>query len=1357
MPQSQQVQVTFAGGANPAVPTHLITPEQVVTATNIDFSLINGALAPRQGSYKRATASTVALGTIFVNYNSASALLTGPSYVSDAAGATFRGTGIGATSYTSILTGGAASTAFPNAIQSFENYTIVSGNGKQFKDDGTNVTDWIKASPGTPTVSTNTLTGIDVLGGDSWICTEGTLVSGTDTITFVNDGNPGIGAAISFTGTSTNLDLNGTYTVGGAGVHTFNIAFSDPAGVISVSYDYSIGDNTFDQYLHFEAGQFGNIGTLSSALLQQVATTTDTALLQSVNPYLTSQFNAITNFSNVLTNWQIPATNFQFIGNSLPTGDLFGTIGAVRLIVISTNTCTITIDNPQVYGAEKFPLTDNQVGYTYWQTFVSLDTNGNKLDESAVSNTSSGPTIIQNGNFSVSIPTNPAGTSGVNGVITYRQGGLMFSPFAVSTITYVGAASVSTFTSGTTTTTTTYGSTFTDTLSDIQALLQGFAITSNLFSKTTFPANISCICEPMADRIFFGSANILYWSLPGQIGSFPQSSFQEIARQGDNIQDILAFYPGLIVVNRESIYEMYGSDFETGQYTLLRIGANVGSVAKKTLIKTPFGVPLLNGDGLSIFTPGANAPAKIPWFENRYADIFKGSFIFSPATYKGARIPALNLSYIQESVACFSNNKLYIGMPTGTATLPNTLFVLDFTLQQAWHYTYPFNFTSLYNDTRNIGIYAGTDDGKVMQLEAGTVDQNTGGTNTGIVWYAKTKSWTAASHTVVENVMVDSVGNPIQVRALYDSTNTVTAGTLTNTDRHWSVPPLNGTFINEVVFDITGTCSVGTLTSTGILQAVYGLGFQMLSEPVPVRYWRTDYNNPDQQAGVLEGLQIADKLWDVEYYDLTVIGTDVVTAVTFIDNTAVMTATISGPTNGRIVQEQAFPPEIYGRIAYTTYTSTNTAVFFKPFETRYQVRPEPAKVNYYRSDIESLEENIVEAFDVDINPNGTTFGTAYVDNIAISTATITGTKRQSYTFDTPFTTYPINLYGRTFYVAYTGTGLKMYNTWFHKRLEPDRWSEYISPVVTGDEREIKVFKPEINPLGNTVLATTYLAGTAISTHTITGSVRLQYTFSLPVEKFSRSVHAAYRVVPTTGPGTDTNTGRFKHYTTEFEGPVEPPRVTLWRTGPYPYESNRFMKTWSPLLDPISGTVTGTLIVEDTIVNISTFTGNRRQWFTVGIDLETTNNFALFTGSRWEAVYSGTAQFKHYDTKLESDISPFKKATWSFHYKKLGGATQLDMGRFWSAYVDVPVGPIVGTYYWDIDNAPFVTGTLTFAQGRSWTDRISLPPGARGRLFEFRLYGPNNLEVYNVNMDMALEGIKGLTRRGKSGAPPDPEF
>lgn len=1349
-PPTSQQEIVFSS-VNPWQPASALANGEVQSANNVDFSLMNGALTPRRGSVLFGTGGTSPLTQIFHNYNDPSSIITGPLYITDSLGNLYRNpTG---TVFTQIASNVTGSVPFPPAISNYRQYTLIAGYPGVYKDDGTNVTEWIKQSPSAPTVVVNTQTAITLTG--TYTVTDGSLLGTTsNTATFVTSAGNTACAKFIFT-SNTNLTTNGSAPVGNWGVFFADMGFSNPTQLTNVGVDFSIGDATFLNYWHAEISpQNGGVivtSNNSEALINaQLTVGTNTSstvtsqdkldIWSNLSQYNFNPLSFVPTVANSLSPLAFTVPQFNLVAQNVVGtlgADLWANIGALRFTFQTIGTCTMTTADPVIYGDERHPLTDVNSGYYYWQTFATTNTSGFKIDEGAPSSPA-GPFMMQNAQAVVKQVGTATGTlHGVNAIITYRQGGYMQDSYAISTVSYGTALS-----------------TITDTQNDIDALTNNFVMPRGLMPQSFFPGICSSISQAVADRIFIAAGNLIRWSLPGQIGSFPLDSYQEVSHIGDQIQGILAWNPGLVIVNRSSVYEMYGTDFEHGAYTLTRTGSRRGSVAIKTIIHTPYGIPLLNQDGITMFVPGYNSDQDIGWFADKFSDVFKGNGATDPAALKGSRVPALNGGNIHFSCATYSNHKLYIAMPTGNSTYANTVFILDFAQKQAWYYTYPFNITAMLADQPLNAIFAITDTGAVMVIESGAMDHLTNGTGTSINWSARTKLWTSDSTTVLENLSIDCEGTGIVAKAYYDNSTNPVLSTITNANRAWSIPPLNGTFVNELAFDLTGSSTGSTLSS------IYAMRFGMLAEPPRVQYYRTEYDEHEWQA---------DKLWDVHYADIDIQGTSTVTYVMFVDTTAVATNSIVGPTLGRQVFEVAYPPEIYGRVAYTTYTNTGST--FKHWNTHRDARNEPAKINYWRTDIESLEENIIEAFDTDINPNGTVFGTVYVDNIAVLTATITGTNRLSYTFDVPIASYPHNTYGRTLFVAYTGTGLKHYNTWWHKRPEPDRWTEYITSWDVEDEREIKVFLPEISCMGNTVLATTWLnvgntgTLTAVSTHTMTGTARTQYTFSLPVEKYARSVRVSYQCGTVGTNGTFTYGGangpRFKHYRTVFDGPKEPPRVTLYRTGPYAFPSNHFLKTWQPLLDPLNGTVTGTLIVEDTVIQTSTFTGNRRQWYTVGIDLNTNADYALTTGSRWEAIYSCAAnqQFKHYDSKMESDTDPFRKLSWSFHYRKIGGATQLDVARFWSAFTDVEDtpdnDPILGTYWWDIDGTNFNTGTLTFDNNHQFTDRIPFPPGARGRLFEFRLYAPSTIKIHNVNVDMMEEGIKSLTRRGHPGTPQDP--
>lgn len=1396
---------------NVVAPFDALAPNELSAAQNIDFSVAGGGIIARRGCTVFGTVAATPITQIFRNYNVANNIAACPFYVIGSNGNAYRGTG--GASWTTVAGGLTGQVG----INAFNTYAVIGAMGTTVKDDGTTSTDWIKQTPTAPTVTINTLAPLAVAGSATWSVSDGTFLgtssstTGTITTSFSTDGNDN--ATVVMTMGLTNLDTNAGHQIGAMGIYFISIAFSDPTIVYRVSQDYSVGDASFTNYWHAEiTPQNGTViplnadpSTLVNAQLY-VGTNTGSALTVDQKAQMISQIrdqtqpslSGLSNIAGTLSPWGVGRTDFGFVGafnggNTSPWTQVY----AVRINVQLTGTGTITVGQPYIYGALNYPLNDISVGYTWWQTFATLDANNNKIGESKPS-PPVGPFQIQEAQAKIiTAAATGSATNGINAVITYRQGGYAQTPYAVNT-TSIGGGAVTTFT---------------DTVNDIQALGANFPLVTNIQGQTDANfANMFAVSEPFLNRVFYAENNNIHWSLPGQVDAFPNTSFAQVGYIGDNVKALSAWPTGLVIVNQNSVYEFTGGDLEAGQYQLSRSSAQKGSIAPNVCIKTPYGVPLLGYDGLSMYQPGQGVAEEIAWLRQEWGDLFYGGAGNSPGSMKYApgfegvagatRARPINYGHIISACAAYGQGKLYLAVPTGSNTINDTVYMIDFINKKVSMYVYFFatqsvGISSLFWDYQNNNLVAGTTDGKLMSLENGQVDTDTGGSAHNISFSGVTQQWTVANDTILENVscLVQAEDN-ITVTAIMDGLPVATA-TLTSTSsttggatRSWIHTPLNGTFANSLAFYI-----LGAQGATNAMDGLYQINFDLIPEPTKVIFYRTPYDDKNYEA---------DKLWDVAYYDIDIIGPGTTTAVTFVDSTAVMTQTIvTTASTGRKVYEFAFPPEIYGRVAYTTYTNTNTFTstftggtstttttgtattapvtytsvgpcYFKLWRTYYDARNEPPKINYWRTDIESLEENICDAFDVDINPNGTVTATCYVDNVAITTATITtvsggGTKRQSYTI-----TLPEEQYGRTIYVAYTGTGLKHYKTWFHLRQEPDRWTSFVTSKYSGPEHEYKVFRPELNCLGGTVLATATVDGTAVGTYTLTGSTRQSYTFSLPAQTFGRTVWASYQ-----------STTPFKHYwneartlqassqfyegSVEFVGDLEPDRVTIWRTGPYPYPSGQYLKTWNALLDPINGTVTGTLTVDDIAIATCTFTGNKRQWFTVGLDTEPATT-AISTGSRWEALYNslGTGdflgKFKHYDTKMETEAKPFGKDRWAYSYRKIGGASQVDLPRFWSieAEYDQSQGPTLPiTYYWDLINGTnFTSGTLTLTGGVQWIDRISFPPGGRSYLFLFRCTSDPGaafgagvpFKVYKVNIDLEQEGIKGLVRRETPGTP-----
>jgi hypothetical protein len=1506
----------FAGVNAQAAP-HLIGEDQVATATNIDFSLERGAASVRKGSeLYRSTASAAKVQRIFRFFNNASNVDGSPYYMGDQTGSIYQGS----STLTKLYTG--LATANEMAFGAFGDFVFAAPDDgtAQVKHDGTSTQfiDWLKEKPSSaPTITLATVTPLAVSTAFSINAGSGTYTGGVGTAS-----STGTSYRVEILGdvTSTNLSTN-SVEIGDYGVDTLEIQIDNPELVTRLSRDYSIGDTNFTNYYHTEMDIDFNDPALAGLELMiddEVATATDSniPLDEETRDQVSESIKRtiripVTRISQGLgyNAWSIPRPNFEFVGHYTSTSGVLGweNIGKVRIVVEADGPIVVNWKNWKVYGNKDHPLNDVNVGYQWWQTYATIDGDGNIIGESAPSS----PTDRYQCQFSKAVVTNTATlTSTANDithVLWYRQGGLMKDAYCV------GSSAIGT-------------ATHTDTLNDVQALMRQRQMPRNMYSRGTLPFNVTSISDPFYSRLFIAGENELIWSLPNQPDTFPKTSRTKVSHKGDNVQGLVVWNNALVIVNRDSIYELVGTEFEgrNANWILQRQGSPHGSKAKRTICRTPYGIPILDYDGIYMYQPGQGESVLLDWAMHAIQDAFGGTQAFDPVYQKGDRIPAINKSYLQNSCAAFANNKLYLAVPTGNNSLPDFVFILDFLTQKVWWYTYYANITSMYWDPIDNRMLAGTDVGQIIKLEASSTDVNDAGAQQPIVWKVQTRQWTVPSDTLLENVWLEhrgGDGNNI-LSVTYDyGISTSPIGTYTGTGKNWNIPPLSGTFAKALQFTIIGT-QAGTNTSTVAHQALYQLGWEGIQHPKRIQYWRTDH----EVAGAP-----TEKQWNVHVADLEILNgtstaTTTVLGTVYVDEAVVMTNTYTGvgSTSGRQVSYNAFPPETYGDLAYTVYRVTGTAPpvdqVFKHWQTNYHTNPEPARVNFFKSDVHSLDENICDAFDTDLNPNGTVTAISYVDNTALSTATITGTKRQSYTFALPNETY-----GRTIYVTMTGTAFKPYNVWFHLRPEPDRWSNFVSDREIGEEAIFDVAYFDINPLTstNTVTAVAYVDGVAVATHTITGGTlrrveqktlpnetygkvswvnytcatgqkakhfatwftkrpepprvanyvtdredgeqsifdavdciinplgttslvayvdnvavgtytatgtqRQSYTFALPNNTFGRTGYVVYspaslfkhyktwfhrrpepdvwsnhvsdkqagdeqwlhtlesvmdclggtvyatamvdgiavwtytmtgsgqrsyvHTLPATMYGramytiyNGSGTTKFKYYGENWEGTPEPDRVTIAETPVHPFPSNQYLRTWLVDMNPL-GTATGVIYVDNTILTTATFTGTYRQTFRVGLDVTSTLN--IQKGATLRAMYTG-ASLKHYNTEFDTEAKPFGKQTWAISYKKMGGASQIDMARFWALEAEVPNdGTATLTSVWDVDGRAFHTNTITLT-GREWLDRIPFPPDGRGYLFQQRLYSNVPIEIYKSTLDVMQVGVKGLVRRSVSG-------
>jgi hypothetical protein len=1431
MPEQTRRQVVFAG-VDAQSASHLLAEDRVQTATNVDFDLQRGAATVRRGCSSIANWSTATpVDLIYRHYNNPSNIGVSPVYTGlSALGGVVRGTGWGTAAYTGVAGTYSLGTSGA-AIGSYKRHAYIAIGTRAFKDDGTAASVWVYPTPATPTVTINTLTALTVC--NTWTVSEGTLAGGTSTATGTTDSSS---YRLCFTGVpvSTNLNSNGGLAIDDWGVDYLDILFSNPSYVVKVSRDYSIGDTSFNSYFHTEydlefADEVNPSEVFAEAELlldAQIAEGTATSsvldseeraeVVNDARVGIRSPIVRISAAANTFNAWGVSRPNFELVGKVQPTAgaSLWANIGAVRVVVEATRVCEVQIRSWEIKGAKTYPLNDAQVGYAWWQTFAKIS-GGVVLFESPASPISA-RYKVQHSQAKL-VNGVPSSWGEFTHAIYYRQGGYIQTPYAV------GTSSISDGTAAPSVTT------FTDSLTDIEVLSQGPTkkLNVNLYEQTNFPNNISAISEPFFGSLFFSATNTVFWSNLGKPEQIPFDNYVEVSHTGDEVQKLITYPTSLVIVNRDSVFELGGSVFtgRSANYVLQRSNSIRGSKAKGSVVKTPYGIPLLDYDGLYFYQPSQGVDIQYPWIEAKIKDAFKGAGGTDPAANKGSRIPAINKSYIINSQAAFYDNKLFLAVPTGSDQYAKTVFVINFNTQDCYWYSYPFFIRSMFWDFVDNCLMVGTSEGAVVQLEANN-DKDFYSVadalaNANIVWTIKTGAFTTKSDTRIENLHVEYQGSNASAFATLDGVTTSNLGTLTNTVRDWVTKSVVGTIANNIVYEVTGT-----KTSSGV-NIVYGMEWDSLPEPKRVQFYRTEHfiNN-------YEG----EKLWDVQFVDVELVCETGSAAFTllgtvYIDETAVMTHTITGPTNGRKIFTKSFPSNTFGNVSYTIFNKTGGASsdYFKLWGERFSARNEPPRINSWKTDIQSLEEQICDAVDVDIAPNGTVTSTVFVDNTSVGTYTFTGTPQQSYT-----AALPSELYGRTIYAIHNGSAFKHYRTWFHLRQEPDRWTNFVTDKDIGDESIWDAMNYDINPLGGTAYGTVYVDAAVVTTATITGTNRVGGVIALPAETYGRAGWVTWNsnlsttrfkhyktwfdrrpepdrvtnfvsdresgnekwwrtcevdinplgtvfttaVVDGVAVGTFTSTGtgrksyvhtlpiniygrtvyaihnsssssaRLKHYRTWFEGTPEPDRLSIAQSDPQPYPSSQNLRTWVAELNP-NGTCTGTVLADNTVLATATFTGTHRTTFNHGLDLD--SSLVLTNpASVLRAVYTGT-DLKHYSTQFETTPNPFGKKTWSILYKKIGGASQLDLARFWSCEIEPISGTATITSIWDIDGTAFHTNTLTFTR-QEWRDCIPFPPGGRGQLFQQRLLSDVNIFVHKSNMDVMQVGIKGLTRRTIPGTP-----
>lgn len=842
----------------------------------------------------------------------------------------------------SVLNGGVLA-AFTGTMTATEGTVTGSSTNTYFPDSV-----WLM------TATTGTGSRIVLIGttgtGSNWD-TQATFIlnpTGTAITTSTASLTYTLGGAITFHSGWPNGDTSGqsgTYTSTATVTETMSIGLygsdymllglENQQNIVSITRDLSIGDTTFTNYWTFQTTpttiQDANTDPTSLLLAGQGTfniTSQQSAMNRSRASILNPQrgnaarpnspvgrtVNKVT--TNVTpTPWAVARSDYQFVGNL--ANPAFTNIQAVRVTIEYNTTGQAAILGGVItYGGEAWCLTDEMVGLSYYQTFARVE-NGVIVAEGAAS-LPSAPQKVQYAIGEITCPTVTNTTAGITHRVFYRSGGLLQDAYRIGSCT---------ITSGT--------ATIYDYNNPDMRVITSPSLRRYLWGQWPSPSagtglpGVNCVSAPWNDRIFVGVQANLYWSYPGQPTQINDDSQTVVGDNGDCIQGLIP-YTNLVVVKQATVWEMAGSVFEGNNqdWTIQKSGARRGSAAPKTVITTPYGILLFSYDGISMYRQGYGIDQDISWVYDKIGDLWKGNSSTDPANLKG-RIPPLNQLAIFNSCAAYRDEKVYLAVPTGTNTLPDTVFVLDIPRQKCWMFQYPFKINSLFWDRVDNRIMAGTDKGTIQELEEGLTDDSTTNTPGGISWSFTTRQWTTPTDLIYENFQIENVGT-MTVSATVDN-SAISLNTFSNTAKTWTPCSIQGTIGDNVSFTINGTAS-------GTFQEVYQAEWDMIPQAQKVTSFTTDFYDLPAENYV--------KTWLAEL-DIASSGTTTktVTATLLIDgvpltltNGGTSTAIVGAINAGRRIYELSLPNVTTGKTLQAIYNSTTS---FRYFDTSFENETKP--------------------------------------------------------------------------------------------------------------------------------------------------------------------------------------------------------------------------------------------------------------------------------------------------------------------------------------------------------------------------------------------------------------------------------
>lgn len=310
--------------------------------------------------------------------------------------------------------------------------------------------------------------------------------------------------------------------------------------------------------------------------------------------------------------------------------------------------------------------------------------------------------------------------------------------------------------------------------------------------------SLNCITGPGAfGRMFVATSNKLYFSKAQRPESFPALNYIEVGVPNYPILNAIDWYGVIYMFTRIAVYQLQGSDENT--FYPVKTMVSRGLVARNAIVATDTGIIYLGYDGIYMF----NGQNEVKLTGAKVDPLFRGE------TVNG--ISPINQSYLSTCWMIYFKGKLFLGYPSGIATSPNMVLVLDTEKKKFAIYDYSLTITSAFVDEANSRLLFGASTGTIWIAETGENDG--GGAFTFKVRSKEFASLEKVSPSVARYDIYNEGGNTVTVKYLDDTVSRFTH-TLTDSDNHkrrMISPIFLDSFQLEIESSVTSRVSIGLL------------------------------------------------------------------------------------------------------------------------------------------------------------------------------------------------------------------------------------------------------------------------------------------------------------------------------------------------------------------------------------------------------------------------------------------------------------------------------------------------------------------------------------------------------------------